>query len=146
MHPGAATVLTTSACPLRAQLDAVDAAGPALLERVPRTSDFLPWHAAYAELHFTPNTGPTSTGVIPAGHHRIRPTPTPLRGRPARLAPVLLCTNLTRDVVVAAVRQRVRERGASRRIWRASARTPFTMTAGRPSDRPAALTRGGPQA
>ncbi|GAA2878940.1 polyprenyl diphosphate synthase [Streptomyces mexicanus] len=38
MHPGAATVLTTSACLLRAQLDAVDAAGPALLERVPRPS------------------------------------------------------------------------------------------------------------
>ncbi|MFF8036042.1 polyprenyl diphosphate synthase [Streptomyces sp. NPDC016626] len=38
MHPGAATVLDTSACLLRAQLDAVDAAGPALLKRAPRPS------------------------------------------------------------------------------------------------------------
>ncbi|WP_037865965.1 polyprenyl diphosphate synthase [Streptomyces sp. NRRL S-1868] len=38
MHPGAATVLDTSARLLRAQLDAVDAAGPALLERAPRPS------------------------------------------------------------------------------------------------------------
>lgn len=38
MHPGAATVLDTSACLMRAQLDAVDAAGPALLKRSPRPS------------------------------------------------------------------------------------------------------------
>lgn len=33
MHPGAATVLDTAGCLMRAQLDAVDAAGPALLKR-----------------------------------------------------------------------------------------------------------------
>lgn len=38
MHPGAATVLNTAARLLRAQLDAVDAAGPALLKRAPRPS------------------------------------------------------------------------------------------------------------
>ncbi|MFC8593800.1 polyprenyl diphosphate synthase [Streptomyces atroolivaceus] len=38
MHPGAATVLNTAACLMRAQLDAVDAAGPALLTRAPRPS------------------------------------------------------------------------------------------------------------
>ncbi|MFD4034453.1 polyprenyl diphosphate synthase [Streptomyces sp. NPDC058637] len=36
MHPGAAIVLDTAACLMRAQLDAVDAAGPVLLERAPR--------------------------------------------------------------------------------------------------------------
>ncbi|MEV6763936.1 polyprenyl diphosphate synthase [Streptomyces sp. NPDC051105] len=38
MHPGAATVLDTAACLMRAQLDAVDAAGHALLKRAPRPS------------------------------------------------------------------------------------------------------------
>ncbi|TRO56344.1 di-trans,poly-cis-decaprenylcistransferase, partial [Streptomyces sp. IB201691-2A2] len=38
MHPGAATVLDTAACLMRAQLDAVDAAGPTLLKRAPRPS------------------------------------------------------------------------------------------------------------
>ncbi|MFC8193811.1 polyprenyl diphosphate synthase [Streptomyces sp. NPDC057298] len=38
MHPGAATMLNTAACLMRAQLDAVDAAGPALLKRAPRPS------------------------------------------------------------------------------------------------------------
>ncbi|MEU0577560.1 polyprenyl diphosphate synthase [Streptomyces griseoincarnatus] len=38
MHPGAATVLDTAACLMRAQLDAVDAAGPTLLQRAPRPS------------------------------------------------------------------------------------------------------------
>ncbi|MFI6149983.1 polyprenyl diphosphate synthase [Streptomyces sp. NPDC051109] len=38
MHPGAANMLDTAACLLRAQLDAVDAAGPALLKRTPRLS------------------------------------------------------------------------------------------------------------
>ncbi|QEU89001.1 polyprenyl diphosphate synthase [Streptomyces viridosporus] len=38
MHPGAANVLNTAACLMRAQLDAVDAAGPALLKRAPRPS------------------------------------------------------------------------------------------------------------
>ncbi|MGW0818037.1 polyprenyl diphosphate synthase [Streptomyces viridiviolaceus] len=38
MHPGAATVLNTAACLMRAQLDAVDAAGHALLKRTPRPS------------------------------------------------------------------------------------------------------------
>ncbi|MEW2514596.1 polyprenyl diphosphate synthase [Streptomyces sp. NPDC046870] len=38
LHPGAATVLDTAARLLSAQLDAVDAAGPALLERAPRPS------------------------------------------------------------------------------------------------------------
>ncbi|MDG9702524.1 polyprenyl diphosphate synthase [Streptomyces sp. DH37] len=38
MHPGAATVLNTSARLLRAQLDAVEATGPALLERAPHPS------------------------------------------------------------------------------------------------------------
>nr|WSS71721.1 polyprenyl diphosphate synthase [Streptomyces sp. NBC_01175] len=38
MHPGAATVLNTAACLMRAQLDAVDAAGPALLKRAQRPS------------------------------------------------------------------------------------------------------------
>ncbi|WP_323379532.1 polyprenyl diphosphate synthase [Streptomyces durbertensis] len=38
MHPGAATVLDTAARLLRAQLDAVDAAGPALLTRSPAPS------------------------------------------------------------------------------------------------------------
>ncbi|MFI8192172.1 polyprenyl diphosphate synthase [Streptomyces sp. NPDC085946] len=38
MHPGAATVFHTAAALLRAQLDAVDAAGPALLKRAPRPS------------------------------------------------------------------------------------------------------------
>ncbi|MEW2287371.1 polyprenyl diphosphate synthase [Streptomyces sp. NPDC047841] len=38
MHPGAATVLDTAARLLRAQLDAVDAAGAALLKRAPRPS------------------------------------------------------------------------------------------------------------
>ncbi|MEW5542758.1 polyprenyl diphosphate synthase [Streptomyces cyaneofuscatus] len=38
MHPGAANVLDTAACLLRAQLDAVDAAGPTLLKRTPRLS------------------------------------------------------------------------------------------------------------
>jgi undecaprenyl diphosphate synthase len=38
MHPGAATVLNTAACLMRAQLDAVDAVGHALLKRAPRPS------------------------------------------------------------------------------------------------------------
>ncbi|MFJ3224128.1 polyprenyl diphosphate synthase [Streptomyces sp. NPDC086783] len=38
MHPGAATLLNTAACLMRAQLDAVDAAGHALLKRAPRPS------------------------------------------------------------------------------------------------------------
>ncbi|MFD7657160.1 polyprenyl diphosphate synthase [Actinosynnema sp. NPDC059797] len=38
MHPGPATVLDTAAELVRLQLDAVDAAGPALLERPPRPS------------------------------------------------------------------------------------------------------------
>ncbi|MEU0031145.1 polyprenyl diphosphate synthase [Streptomyces sp. NPDC006335] len=38
MHPGAATVLNTAACLMRAQLDVVDAAGHALLKRAPRPS------------------------------------------------------------------------------------------------------------
>ncbi|MFF1546540.1 polyprenyl diphosphate synthase [Streptomyces sp. NPDC058291] len=38
MHPGAAIVLDTAARLLRAQLDAVDAAGPTLLRRAPRPS------------------------------------------------------------------------------------------------------------
>ncbi|MFC8870170.1 polyprenyl diphosphate synthase [Streptomyces sp. NPDC057148] len=38
MHPGAATVLNTAACLMRAQLDAIDAAGPSLLQRAPRPS------------------------------------------------------------------------------------------------------------
>ncbi|MFE9837814.1 polyprenyl diphosphate synthase [Streptomyces sp. NPDC005551] len=38
MHPGAATVLNTAACLMRAQLDAVDAAGPTVLTRAPRPS------------------------------------------------------------------------------------------------------------
>jgi undecaprenyl diphosphate synthase len=38
MHPGAATVLDTAACLMRAQLDVVDAAGPTLLQRAPRPS------------------------------------------------------------------------------------------------------------
>ncbi|MDX2918037.1 polyprenyl diphosphate synthase [Streptomyces globisporus] len=38
MHPGAAIVLETAAGLLRAQLDAVEAAGPALLQRAPRPS------------------------------------------------------------------------------------------------------------
>ncbi|MFE8006681.1 polyprenyl diphosphate synthase [Streptomyces sp. NPDC057418] len=38
MHPGAATVLNTAACLMRAQLDAVDGAGPTLLKRAPRPS------------------------------------------------------------------------------------------------------------
>ncbi|MFE7430076.1 polyprenyl diphosphate synthase [Streptomyces sp. NPDC057545] len=38
MHPGAATVLNTAACLMRAQLDAVDAAGHALLKHAPRPS------------------------------------------------------------------------------------------------------------
>ncbi|MEU5894318.1 polyprenyl diphosphate synthase [Streptomyces sp. NPDC047461] len=38
MHPGSATVLNTAASLMRAQLDAVDAAGPALLKRAPRPS------------------------------------------------------------------------------------------------------------
>ncbi|MFF5011357.1 polyprenyl diphosphate synthase [Streptomyces phaeochromogenes] len=38
MHPGAATVLDTAAELMRAQLDAIDAAGPALLKRAPRPS------------------------------------------------------------------------------------------------------------
>ncbi|MFB0619258.1 polyprenyl diphosphate synthase [Streptomyces sp. AGS-58] len=38
MHPGAATVLNTAACLMRAQLDAVDAAGHALLTHAPRPS------------------------------------------------------------------------------------------------------------
>ncbi len=38
MHPGAATVLNTAASLMRAQLDAVDAAGHALLKRAPRPS------------------------------------------------------------------------------------------------------------
>ncbi|WP_461029320.1 squalene/phytoene synthase family protein, partial [Streptomyces sparsus] len=38
MHPGPATVLDTAAGLMRAQLDAVEAAGPALLERPPRPS------------------------------------------------------------------------------------------------------------
>ncbi|MFE9453444.1 polyprenyl diphosphate synthase [Streptomyces sp. NPDC006739] len=38
MHPGAATVLDTAACLMRAQLDAVEGAGPSVLERVPRPS------------------------------------------------------------------------------------------------------------
>ncbi|MEU3481007.1 polyprenyl diphosphate synthase [Streptomyces sp. NPDC033754] len=38
MHPGAATVLNTAACLMRAQLDAVDAAGRSLLKRAPGPS------------------------------------------------------------------------------------------------------------
>ncbi|WP_369181528.1 polyprenyl diphosphate synthase [Streptomyces mutabilis] len=38
MHPGAAIVLDTAASLLRAQLDAIDAAGPILLQRAPRAS------------------------------------------------------------------------------------------------------------
>lgn len=38
MHPGAATVLDAAGRLMRAQLDAVDAAGPALLKRAPRPS------------------------------------------------------------------------------------------------------------
>lgn len=38
MHPGAAIVLDTAACLMRAQLDAVDVAGQALLKRAPRPS------------------------------------------------------------------------------------------------------------
>ncbi|WP_327188590.1 polyprenyl diphosphate synthase [Streptomyces xinghaiensis] len=38
MHPGAAIVLDTAAGLMRAQLDAIDAAGPALLQRAPRPS------------------------------------------------------------------------------------------------------------
>ncbi|MFG2241366.1 polyprenyl diphosphate synthase [Streptomyces sp. NPDC048734] len=38
MHPGAATVLNTAACLMRAQLDAVEAAGSTLLKRAPRPS------------------------------------------------------------------------------------------------------------
>ncbi|MEV4193272.1 phytoene/squalene synthase family protein, partial [Streptomyces toxytricini] len=38
MHPGAAAVLNTAACLMRAQLDAVDAAGHAVLKRAPRPS------------------------------------------------------------------------------------------------------------
>ncbi|MFI9247882.1 polyprenyl diphosphate synthase [Streptomyces sp. NPDC053086] len=38
MHPGAAIVLDTAACLMRAQLDAVDMAGQALLKRAPRPS------------------------------------------------------------------------------------------------------------
>ncbi|THA50169.1 polyprenyl diphosphate synthase [Streptomyces sp. A1136] len=38
MHPGAATVLDTAACLMRAQLDAVEGAGHALLKRAPRPS------------------------------------------------------------------------------------------------------------
>ncbi|MEU9298466.1 polyprenyl diphosphate synthase [Streptomyces sp. NPDC048266] len=38
MHPGAATVLNTAICLMRAQLDAVDAAGRSLLKRAPSPS------------------------------------------------------------------------------------------------------------
>lgn len=38
MHPGAATVLNTAADLMRAQLDAIDAAGPTLLKRAPSPS------------------------------------------------------------------------------------------------------------
>ncbi|MDX3528973.1 polyprenyl diphosphate synthase [Streptomyces sp. ID05-39B] len=101
MHPGAANMLDTAACLLRAQLDAVDA-GPALLKRPPRlsvvtrTRIFAPARLrAGLAWSLTPLTvpGPRRPEVTahvprPAAENTARRTPPPHPGgaRPPQIA------------------------------------------------------------
>ncbi|MFD8233131.1 polyprenyl diphosphate synthase [Streptomyces sp. NPDC059696] len=107
MHPGPATVLETMAALLRAQLDAVDAAGPDLLRSPPRPAlhtraRVLAPARARAALAWslTPLTvpprrrpaahrPPAPAGPAPTGTFR-RPPPHPSGARPPEIAPGLL--------------------------------------------------------
>ncbi|MFJ7345674.1 polyprenyl diphosphate synthase [Streptomyces sp. NPDC101110] len=107
MHPGPATVLQTMAALLHAQLDAVDAAGPALLRSPPRPAlrtrarILVPARARAAlAWSLTPLTvppprrpadhsPPAPAGPAPTGAFR-RPPPHPSGERPPEIPPGLL--------------------------------------------------------
>ncbi|MEU1478208.1 polyprenyl diphosphate synthase [Streptomyces sp. NPDC005760] len=102
MHPGAAIVLDTAACLMRAQLDAVDAAGPSLLKSAPRPSLVARTRVlaparirARLAWSLTPLTGPgprrpavTVSGPSPeADSTTLRPPPPhPAGARPPQIA------------------------------------------------------------
>ncbi|MER7899157.1 polyprenyl diphosphate synthase [Streptomyces sp. NPDC096046] len=107
MHPGSATVLDTMAALLRAQLDAVDAAGPALLRSPPRpalrvrarilaparTRAALAWSLTPLTVPPRHRPGPhrSPAPARPASTGRFRqPPPHPGGEQPPRIPPGLL--------------------------------------------------------